>query len=164
MKYFVAFLCIIALACTLPKDQCMSERTLPSKASLLSFTIVVDEINSRQDSTRLVLQLSNISGRMIEVSAPECFGVNIMPFAQDSANHDLVPLFLIKAFCKEVRKGLNPRDTLRTPFGYSMESCFRTIPGVVYQVHFEYRGNVYDENGKVICNETPLLSNILVLE
>lgn len=129
---------------------------LPEKSKFVRFSIELRERFSKKENEKVKLNFKNISSVEISISEPSCLGINIMSFLQDSSGSLLPMQFRIKPFCPEKLKRLSPGELFSTVFEYSLSECYDLSNPGSYELHFEYRGNIFGVDGKKIANDNVL--------
>lgn len=129
---------------------------LPEKGKFVEFSIELRERFSSRENVKVKLNFKNISSVKIAISEPTCIGINIMPFLQDSLGALLPMQFRIKPFCPEKLKRLSPGELFSTVLEYSLSEFYDLSNPGSYQLHFEYRGNIFGVDEKKISNDAAL--------
>jgi hypothetical protein len=161
LKYLAILICSLFVSCHPVNRPYEIYGSGIDKGRLLSFSIALERPQDLAGLTLVRFKFTNIFTQDIYLEEPDCFGVNVMPFATDSLGRPLDVLYRIRAHCEDNRHALRPSDSFSTVFHYPVEQCFDLSSAGLYHLYFAYRGHVYDSAGRGISTDTDLLSNVV---
>ncbi len=146
-----------AISCTNVGKRTLSH--LPDKGDFISYRIEFYRL-PLIDETYIKLIVENVAPFRIRVPVPICPFAQTYPYCADS-NGVLQPFhYFVQPNCGGELKALAPGEKTDVDFGFTLEESFGLTKPGLYEVWFEYYGNVYNLDREIIANDTShVLSN-----
>ncbi len=160
---FIPAVCIFLNSCTFIGSK--SNTSLPNIDEFIVFTIApVESGRSIRNGIKIELIFNNNYDKEILIDDPDCWKgeVNLIINAPDPEDRIFSKIMETKERCDRIKRKLEPGEIYRYIFDHQLEEYFTLYPGREYTIVFQYYGNTYNTEGKVISNENSvILSNII---